>query len=486
MQISARSRWTKTTVPTALLVLSLTGCGGGGGPSGGPAIDALAQTISFAAAPTLSLPGTGTVSATASSGLPVSYSSKTPTICSVDASSGVVNSFGAGTCTIAADQTGDATYAPAPQATLDIAVSYNPNQTISFAAAPTLTLGGAATVSATASSGLPVSYSSTTPSICSVNGSSGLVTDLTLGTCTIAADQAGNASFNAAPQATLDMAVSVPAGVTVPGVPTGVTASLGTTANTVVVNVGGIDSGGNPIISYTVTSTPAGMTASSATLPITVTCPGSCSGYAFSVFATNGVGDGGPSTPVDVLTIYDVVETFYEPDTQPKNSIFTGSFTLDSTTASVSGLAGTLTESMTGTGSGTAPYYDMTQLHLTHQLSSRYDATLGGLLVTTFLNNNTNTLYTGLGGDGWAPGSGMGMYYNFPGTNPGNAYAMIFVGTADPTATPTQSQINKLAYADCQPGGMMGSVCMTGTTVAGYGTVGTMSGYPISLTITKH
>jgi hypothetical protein len=186
------------------------------------------------------------------------------------------------------------------------------------------------------------------------------------------------------------------------------------------------------------------------------------------------------------VTTYDVVETFYEPDTQPRNTIFQGSFDFDDATMTVSNLQGWLSESMTGDPSGSpVDDYGMTWLNLTHQLSS-VPVTLGGvsgLLVTTFLNDSTNTLSTMGGGDGWAPGSGMGLYYNFPGTNPGNAYAMIFVNTADPTAPLAQAQIDRLAYADCAPGGMMGATCMTGTTVAGYGTVGTMSGYPVSQTI---
>ncbi len=81
--------------------------------------------------------------------------------------------------------------------------------------------------------------------------------------------------------------------------------------------------------------------------------------------------------------------------------------------------------------------------------------------------------------------SGYDAGYRTPANNPGNAYAMIFVNTANPLAPLTSDQRNKLAYADCAPGGMMGAVCMTGTTVAGYGAVGTMSGYPVSQTITK-
>jgi hypothetical protein len=188
----------------------------------------------------------------------------------------------------------------------------------------------------------------------------------------------------------------------------------------------------------------------------------------------------------DVITTYKVVETFYEPDTQPRDSIFIGTFTFNATTSRVSNLQGILSESMTG-GLTAYPKDTMTWLPLKYQLSSK-PATLGGvngLLVTTFMLNTTNTLSTQGGGDGWSPGTGFGQYYGFPGVNPGNAYAMIFINTANPTAALTQAQIDKLAYADCAPGGMMGGTCMTGTTEAGYGTVGTMSGYPVSQVITK-
>jgi hypothetical protein len=138
----------------------------------------------------------------------------------------------------------------------------------------------------------------------------------------------------------------------------------------------------------------------------------------------------------------------------------------------------------------------MTLVPLSNQLSS-VPVTLGGmrgLLVTTFALPTTNTFYNGFGGDGWTPAAGVavgGVYYGFPtAPNPfnggvGNAYAMIFVNTTDPLTPPVQAQIDKLAYADCTPGGMMGAVCMTGTSQAGYGSVGTMGGYPVSLIVTK-
>ncbi|MBM4335418.1 MAG: PEP-CTERM sorting domain-containing protein [Deltaproteobacteria bacterium] len=180
------------------------------------------------------------------------------------------------------------------------------------------------------------------------------------------------------------------------------------------------------------------------------------------------------------VTTYVVVVTFHEPDTQPNDTIFTGTFVFDDALHQVSNLQGRLTESMTGLPSGGG----MNELVLSHQLSSVYDSALGGWLVTAFLNNSTNTLSTLGGGNGWAPGSGYGLYYGYPGANPGNAYVRIFVDTANPLAPATQARINKLAYADCAPGGMMSATCMTGTTVAGYGTIGTMGGYPVSQTIT--
>lgn len=183
---------------------------------------------------------------------------------------------------------------------------------------------------------------------------------------------------------------------------------------------------------------------------------------------------------------YNVTLTFFEPDTQPRDTIFIGSFDYDTHTKTVSGLQGVLSESMTGDPVA-YPNDNMTWLTLSNQLVSWYDASLGGTFAAAFRNADTNTFWTGTGGDGWSPEAGIdagGVYYGFPaaGSNPGNAYALIFVPD-DPLAALTQAQIDKLAYADCAPGGMMGAVCMTGTSIAGYGGVGTMSGYPVSQTI---
>ena len=203
------------------------------------------------------------------------------------------------------------------------------------------------------------------------------------------------------------------------------------------------------------------------------------------VAATLALLNGGQA--LAATSAYNITTTWYEPDTQPNDTIFLGSFDYDSANKTISNLKGTLSESMTG-GSTGYPNDAMTWLTLDYQLVSWYDAALGGTFAATFKNSNTNTFWTGLGGDGWSPAAGVeagGVYYGFPraANNPGNAYALIFVPD-DPLQALTQNQINTLAYADCAAGGMMGAVCMTGTSEAAYGAVGTMSGYPVAQTIT--
>lgn len=195
-------------------------------------------------------------------------------------------------------------------------------------------------------------------------------------------------------------------------------------------------------------------------------------------------------------TLYNITTTWFEPQTQPKNTIFEGTFTYDEHTHAVTGLQGMLSESMTGMNAAS-----MVWLPLTYQLATWYDAGLGGTFAAVFKNSTTATFCAtalcGSPADDWSPQTGVdvgAIYSGFPrpANNPGNAYALIFVPNL-PTAALTQPQLDKLAYADCTPtapggmmagGGMMGAVCMTGTAVAGYGAAGTMDGYPLSQSIT--
>jgi Regulator of chromosome condensation (RCC1) repeat len=168
-------------------------------PAGLNLIVAAPQSISFTSiSPSPAYVGaTYAVTATATSGLPVAFSTSTPGTCSV--SGGTVTFIAVGTCTVAADQAGDATHLAALEQTQSITVVKRP-QTITFTStAPNLPLVNATyAVTATASSGLAVSVTSLTPGTCTVTGST--ATFVAAGSCTIAADQAGDATYLAAPE----------------------------------------------------------------------------------------------------------------------------------------------------------------------------------------------------------------------------------------------------------------------------------------------
>jgi hypothetical protein len=162
------------------------------------------QTITFGQAPAVVVGGTGTLVATASSGLTVIFGSTTPSICTV--SGNVVTGVAVGSCVVTGDQAGNNEYSAATEATQTInVVSAVQTQTITFGPAPNVLVGGIANLSATASSGLTVTFSSQTPGTCTVSGST--VTGVATGTCTVAADQAGNANYYAAPEVTQSFAV---------------------------------------------------------------------------------------------------------------------------------------------------------------------------------------------------------------------------------------------------------------------------------------
>jgi sugar lactone lactonase YvrE len=174
------------------------------------------QAITFGTLPDRII-GTGPFGLSATggaSGNPVTFSSLTTGTCTATgANGGTLTLVSTGTCTIAADQAGTANYEAAPQVTQSFAIQAKIAQAISFGAlADRLLTAGPDTLSATGgASGNPVTFSSLTPSICTATGTNGTtLTVLAVGTCTIAADQAGNASYEAAPQVTRSFAVQQP------------------------------------------------------------------------------------------------------------------------------------------------------------------------------------------------------------------------------------------------------------------------------------
>ena len=166
------------------------------------------QTISFAA---LSNRALGTppfaLTATASSGLPVTYASSTQSVCSILNAS--LTLIATGTCTVRASQAGNASFSKATDVSQSFMVTAGGTQaqTISFGALGNKVWGAAPfALSATASSVLPVTFISLTTSVCSVSGST--VTIVAVGACTIRASQVGNATYASAPTVDQSFAIS--------------------------------------------------------------------------------------------------------------------------------------------------------------------------------------------------------------------------------------------------------------------------------------
>ncbi len=154
-------------------------------------VNLLTQTITFDPLPNKIIGDAAfPISATASSGLSVTFASQTNSTCSI--SGNLVTLLNGGTCTIRAAQSGNATYAPAPD--VDRSFTVLLTQTITFAALPTHVLGDAPfSINASASSGLNVTFASQTLSVCSIN--SNTVTLLSGGLCTLRASQSGDATY---------------------------------------------------------------------------------------------------------------------------------------------------------------------------------------------------------------------------------------------------------------------------------------------------
>jgi hypothetical protein len=133
------------------------------------------------------------VTATASSGLAVTFASTTTATCTV--SGATVTLAAVGACTLLATQPGNTNWAAATPVDQSFQVT-RASQAITFGALSTRAVGTAPfTVSATASSGLAVSFAST-PAVCTVSGAT--VALVAVGDCIIRATQPGNTNYAAA------------------------------------------------------------------------------------------------------------------------------------------------------------------------------------------------------------------------------------------------------------------------------------------------
>ena len=153
-----------------------------------------AQTITFNAIPAQKVGGTLSVTATASSGLPVTFFVVPNGNCSISGST--VTFLNVGNCGVVANQAGNASYSAAPAVGQIIVVNNAMAQSITFKAIPAQKVGGTLALSATASSGLPITFVIVPNGNCSLSGST--VTFLNQGVCGVVATQSGNATYSAA------------------------------------------------------------------------------------------------------------------------------------------------------------------------------------------------------------------------------------------------------------------------------------------------
>ena len=183
-----------------------------------------------------------------------------------------------GTNSLLASYSGNATYGSSTSAAASIVVSKN-DQTVSFTDIPNKTFGGSTfSLVASASSGNAVTYTSTTTAKCTVN-SSGVVTIVAAGSCSISVSQAGNSTYNAAPAITKSFTIAAkaltisgttiatkvyngtttPAAVTVGSI-SGLIGSDTMTATAVVANYALVTAGTyTPVVTYTLVAGGVGL-----------------------------------------------------------------------------------------------------------------------------------------------------------------------------------------------------------------------------------
>jgi hypothetical protein len=170
----------------------------------GPVAAGAPQAITFSLPAHGLVGGSVVLAGTASSGLPITHSSNSEDICTVEGTT--LSLLDQGTCTVTASQSGDETYDAAPDVQASMFVKLA--QTITFALPDSGFAGASLLLDGSATSGLPVAYASTAPTVCIVGGET--LTLLAPGTCEVTASQPGNDEWTPAADVDSSMVVKLP------------------------------------------------------------------------------------------------------------------------------------------------------------------------------------------------------------------------------------------------------------------------------------
>ena len=313
-----------------------------GGPSGAAlatvsiSVTQAGQSITFGPVPTptYSPSGSFNVFASASSGLPVTYSTSSST-CSVNAITGMVTILGGGTCLIAADQSGNANNTPAPTVTQTITIlKAQPAPLTLFAASTNILVSNSTTLSVTGGiSGSPVSYNLLGGGPCGLTNN--VLTGNSSGTCIVSASEAGNTNYEAVTSNQVAVGVGISQQATL--ILTVGSTTINANGSTSLTTSGGSGTGA---ISYQTTG-PCSVSGS----VLTATGEGSCQVTAFKA-GTSGQFADATSLPV-LVTIHQATSPPLILTASPTTIGFDGSATLSTTGGIVSG---PVSYGVTGTG----------------------------------------------------------------------------------------------------------------------------------------
>ena len=260
------------------------------------------QTITFDSDPPVGRVSGDTYppSATASSGLPVSFTiaDASSSVCSIDG--GVVTFNTSGECVVQADQAGNDEFAAADRVTQTVTVEKIPQEiTFPDIADQSLRADPFFAGASVNNDDVGVTYESDTPSTCTVVEATGSVTvsDENLGTCSITASAEGDAVYSAATPVTRAFQVVE----TVPDAPTIVPESFGDGEVTLEFSPPSF-TGGAAITGYQAVATADGggapvVEACETTSPCVVTGLTNGVSYTVTLAAVNSVGVGALSEP---------------------------------------------------------------------------------------------------------------------------------------------------------------------------------------------